>query len=110
MTGGVWSRTMTRLVENDLLFDASPTVITTTFVPSASGALFVGLCVMVSAPDKSVARIKFVPVTFVISATQLEFAAITRLVKLNVIVGGVVSRTMTVRVAVLVLPLPSVAR
>ena len=82
---------------------------TTTLVPSGKLALFVGLCVMVSAPDKSVARIKLVPVTLVISARQLEFAANTRFVKLHEITGGVVSRTTTVRVAALVLPWPSVA-
>ena len=64
---------------------------------------------MVNAPDKSVVRIKFVPVTLVMVAEQLEFAAMTRFVKLQRIVGGVMSRTMTVRVMALVLPLPSIA-
>ena len=82
---------------------------TTVLVPSGKTALFVGLCVMASGRDKSVARMKFVPVTLVISAPQLEFAATTRFVKLHEIAGGVVSRTMTVRVAVLVFPLPSPA-
>ncbi len=82
---------------------------TTTLVPSGKIAVLVGICEIVSAPDKSVARMKLVPVTSGIAALQFVFAAKTRLVKLHRIVGGVVSRTMTVRVAVLVLPLPSVA-
>ena len=56
-----------------------------------------------------VAPIKLLPVTLGITAMQLEFAAKTRLVKLHVIDGGTVSSTRTVRVTVLVLPLPSTA-
>src|ERR1035437_1984152 len=97
-----------RLVEYDLLPEVSATVITTTLVPTSKTALFVGFCVMVSVPDASVAMMQLVPVTFGMAATQFEFAVSTRLVKLHKIVGGVESCTMTVRVAVLVLPLPSV--
>src|SRR5579859_472855 len=95
------------LVEYDLLPEESATAMITTLVPSGKIATFVGVCVMIRVPDKSVARIKFVPVTLVMVAEQLEFAAMTRLVKLQRMVGGVVSRTMTVRVMEFVLPLPS---
>ncbi|HAO79183.1 MAG TPA: hypothetical protein DCQ92_09440 [Verrucomicrobia subdivision 3 bacterium] len=83
---------------------------TTLFVvPTNKIELFVGLCEIVSGPDKSVARMKLVPVTSGICALQFVSAASTRLVKLHRIVGGVVSRTMTVRVAELAKPLPLVA-
>ena len=52
---------------------------------------------------------KLLFVMFGITAMQLEFAASTKFVKLHVIVGGTVSSTSTVRVAVLVLPLASTA-
>ena len=89
--------------------DASLTVMTTTLVPSCKITVFVGLCEIVSTPDKSVASRQFVPVTSGIRALQFASAAKTRFVKLHEITGGVVSRTMTLRVAVLVLPLPSLA-
>ena len=43
-------------------------------------------------------------------ATQFALAASTRFVKLHKIVGGVVSRTITVRVAVFVLPWQALIR
>ena len=64
---------------------------------------------MTGGPDKSVARIKLVPVTSGMGALQLVSAATVRLVKLQRMAGGVVSRTMTVRVTMLVLPLLSLA-
>ena len=76
--GGISSRTTIALVEKDLLPDASATMMTTELVPGGNGELFVRFCVMVSAPDKSEARMKFVPVTSGITAMQLEFAASTR--------------------------------
>src|SRR5437868_6304682 len=98
-----------RLVEKAVFPEASLTETTTTFVPNGSTALLVGVCEIVSAADKSVAKMKLVPVTSGAGALQFVFAASTKLVKLHKIVGGVVSRTMTVRVAVLLLPLPSSA-
>src|ERR1035441_9055645 len=82
---------------------------TMALVPSGKIAELVGLCVIVSGSDKSVAKMKFVPVTSGIVPLQLVPAARARFVKLHKIVGGVVSRTMTARVTVLVLPLPSSA-
>ncbi len=109
MTGGVRSRTITAFVEKAALLEASLTVITTMLVPSSNGALLVGVWEIVSAPDKSVARMKLVPVTFGIRALQFVSAASVKLVKLHKMVAGVVSRTMTVRAAVLVFPFPSLA-
>ena len=97
------------LVEWAVLPEASATARTTALVPSNKLVPLVGRCETVSGPDKSVARMKFVPVTSGMGALQLASAASTRLVKLHTMFGGVVSRTMTVRVAVLVLPLPSAA-
>ena len=110
ITGGVASSTTISFVEYAVLPKASATASTTTLVPNGKIAAFVGSCVVVRGLDKSSAKMKLVPVTSGITATQFESAASTRLVKLHKIAGGVVSRTMTARVAVLVLPLPSTAR
>src|ERR1019366_1083454 len=61
ITGGGWSWAIILFVEYTALPDASLTVMTTVLEPSGKKALLVGLCEMVSAPDKSVARIKLVP-------------------------------------------------
>ena len=64
---------------------------------------------MTGGPDKSVARIKLVPVTSGMGALQMVSATNVKLVKLHRTAGGVVSRTITVRVTELELPLPSPA-
>ena len=69
---------------------------TTAFVPITRTAPFVGVCPIASGPDKSVAWMKFVPVTSVINALQFVPTASAKLVKLHVIVGDVLSRTITV--------------
>ena len=90
--------------------EASLTEMTTRFVPCESGMPDSGDCKMVSAPDKSVAIMKFVPVTFGINAVQFVSSDSSRFVKLHVITGSVVSRTTIVRETVFVLLLASTAR
>src|SRR5215469_9026995 len=82
---------------------------TTRLVPIGKIELLVGVCQTAPTPDKSAAWMLFVPVTSGMTATQFEIAPNTRFVKLHKIVGGLVSRTITVRTAMLVLPLPSPA-
>src|SRR5256885_932300 len=97
MTGSAVSRTMIWLVENAVLVKASATVIMIMFVPNGSTVVLVGDCVMTSGPDRSAAKMKFVPVTSGMDALQFVSSESARLVKLHEIAGGVVSRTMTTR-------------
>ena len=55
-TGGVWSVTTMVLVEYVLLVEASRTVRTMRLVPSGKLELLVGLCEMISAPERGAVR------------------------------------------------------
>src|SRR5438552_7341643 len=105
VTVGAWlSRTVTAKLQADELPLASVAVQLTVVVPIAKTDPDAGLQATVAVPEhKSLA--------VVVNATAVPAALVVTAVRLveHVIAGGVVSLTYTVRVAVAVLPLGSVA-
>src|SRR5947209_427224 len=108
MVGTVVSRTMNEVVQVLKLPATSVAVMVTVLVPRPTRVPMVGLCVMVVAPQLSVATTAFVK--FGTAAWQLALADAEMLVAHWVIVGAVVSRTMNEAAQVLVLPLRSATR
>ena len=104
--GGVLSVTVNVVVHVLVLFAASLTVTVIVVIPRPTSVPAAGLCVLVSVPATQ-SEAFTPPVTSGTAALQLASANALVAAAQLVIVGGVLSRTVTVRVFETVLLLPS---